>query len=104
MDRLKAHYGISLRRRLETLESLLQGVDAPTGSAEVQQEARQIAHTLKGSGATYGFEDLSRVAAEAETAPEENLRLALCCLMETIRQVIAQCPPPETLQNSEGDR
>lgn len=94
MNDLQAQYGISLRRRLAILEQL-----SRLEHAEAEVRLHEIAHALKGSGATYGFPELSRIASRAELATGSDLPAALDDLLDVVRRVIDRCPPPDMLEH-----
>lgn len=71
----------TLAPRLATLESFLSD-----GSDEA--EARRVAHGLRGSGATYGFPEVSRLAALAEDAPGDALEERTRRLVEELRDLV----------------
>jgi chemotaxis protein histidine kinase CheA len=92
MDKLRAHYLTSLKVRVETLEAALATLAGEVESPVAEDLVRHIAHTLKGSGATYGFAQISQAAAATEHASREALVAAAAALLATIREVILQAP------------
>ena len=66
--RLAAWYRVSM---LGEAAALLVDLD-PDGRAS-PSDVRQRAHRLKGSGASFGFPDVTALAAKVEEAPEEQL-------------------------------
>ncbi len=59
---------------LATLESLLLHLDAARPDPAQLEDLRRIAHSLKGSGATFGFRDLALLAEALETAFAQRVR------------------------------
>ncbi len=101
MDKLRAHYLTSLESRAEALETALATLAGEVESPAAEDLIRDIAHILKGSGATYGFAQISQVAAATEHASREALVAAATALLATIREVILQAPAstgPKTAQ------
>ena len=84
-DELKRYYRENLGPRIEALETAAAALPDPA-SAEA---ARRLAHTLKGSGGTYGFPEVTEVAARAEAAPAAELEAAIAALVEVLRRVSA---------------
>ncbi|HET9985855.1 MAG TPA: response regulator [Longimicrobiales bacterium] len=78
---LVADYRIGLGATAGELErGLAEGAD---GAARV----RRLAHQLKGSGGSYGFPEVTRLAAEVEVAPEERFAAAVAALVTLLRAV-----------------
>ena len=91
MDDLKAYYRGSLRNRIETLETVARAL-AGDDDVEAQESIRRIAHSLKGTGATYGFLEISRAAESLLEAPPESLLEATEALIEAMRRVANSAP------------
>lgn len=68
MDELKAHYRKALPSRIAALASALEAADT-----QALGTIRRIAHSLRGSGGTFGFPRISEAAAAVEDAAEEHL-------------------------------
>ena len=85
MDDLKAYYRGSLRNRIETLEAVKNTL--ADDNSEAYESIRRIAHSLKGTGATYGFDEISQAAQGLLEAREESLLEAIDRLLESMRQV-----------------
>ena len=83
--KLIAYYQSSLARKVSVLEDLGERlVEEP----ELGDEVRRIAHSLKGTGKSYGFPQISEVAAVAEAAEDgELLGQGLGDLLEVLREV-----------------
>ncbi|MEM7395834.1 MAG: Hpt domain-containing protein [Verrucomicrobiota bacterium] len=73
LEELKAWYIGSLQERIEALEGPISACREGGGSEEAEKTIRQIAHSLRGSGATYGFPQITEAAAAVEDAPEADL-------------------------------
>lgn len=86
-DDLKALYRQALPARIAALES------ARAGGSET--ELRGIAHALRGSGATYGFPQVTAAAAAVESAPMHELEARLGELIDALRSVIDDVPGTE---------
>jgi CheY-like chemotaxis protein len=65
---LKRWYREALRKRLDELRGLR--ADLRGGKPGAYDAARSVARALRGSGATFGFEELSVLAAHVESAPD----------------------------------
>lgn len=100
MTDLRAYYRHSLGQRIATLEALLGGVaeQAP----ESVETVRRIAHTLKGTGTSYGFPEVTETARKVLAASDEELAPRLDALLEVLRRVAAGSDDTEAA--SAGDR
>ncbi|MCF7805201.1 MAG: response regulator [Candidatus Marinimicrobia bacterium] len=87
MDELKEYYRNALGGRIEALESARKALS--DGDSDAEQTIRRIAHSLKGSGGTYGFPEVSATAGSVETADEEDLLVELSFLLELLRDISA---------------
>jgi len=84
MRELRTWYRNRLPARIAALESARGGL--VRRDFESISSVRRIAHQLRGSGATYGFPDISAAARTLEEAPEESLLDPVNSLVETLRQ------------------
>jgi len=89
MDDLKAYYRGSLKNRIETLETVK---DALGEDDEARESILRIAHSLKGTGTTYGFHEITESATELLAAAEDELPAATEKLIETVRGVATSAP------------
>ena len=72
MEDYQKEYLQRLASRIEALEAARDGLLQNTEESEAS--LRRLAHSLRGSGATYGFAEISDLAARVEEAPLEKLR------------------------------
>jgi diguanylate cyclase (GGDEF)-like protein len=86
MDELRAWYREGLAARIEALEAARAGLDA--GGAGADESLRRIAHSLRGSGGTYGYQQITDDAALVEDAEPELLAARLERLLSTLRKVM----------------
>lgn len=86
MDELKSWYLEQLRSQLDALESARTALrrDAPG----VGDMVRGIAHTLRGSGGTYGYPEITDAAATLEDAPDRQLPVALDGLIDVLDRIV----------------
>lgn len=82
MDDLKSVYRKALPARIAALEAACDAIGRDRGAA-----LRGIAHSLRGSGATYGFPEVTAAAAAVEDAPESALRSRADDLIGVLREV-----------------
>jgi HPt (histidine-containing phosphotransfer) domain-containing protein len=87
MTDLKAHYRKALPARIAALEAGRGPMAA--GAAEAWTEVRRLAHSLRGSGGTYGFPEVTEAARLLEDAPESDRPRQLEQLLEVLRKVAA---------------
>jgi two-component system cell cycle response regulator len=85
MEDLKKWYRAGLATRVEALKAARRDLDA----GESIESVRRIAHTLRGSGTTYGFPEITETAAALEDAAPADFTIALERLLETILGVCA---------------
>ncbi len=85
MDDLKAYYRGSLNNRIETLETVKRSL--PGDDGEARASIRRIAHSLKATGTTYGFLEISRAAGALLAAEPGQLLEATEALIETMHRV-----------------
>jgi diguanylate cyclase (GGDEF)-like protein len=88
MLELRTWYRERLSTRIAALEKARAELKRP--SPESIESIRRIAHSLRGSGATYGFPEITEVARGLEEAEEEQLTSWLDRLLATLRQAAAQ--------------
>lgn len=83
-DDLKAQYLRSLAERIETIKTYVR--DYRSGDAEIDTKVRVLAHSLHGSGTTFGFPEISDAAKEVEFAPEKELIKKLTLLVKVLKE------------------
>ncbi len=79
LARLSRGYAGELPRRVNEMEAALHAFLASTiaGAGETMDRLRRHVHQLKGSGTTFGFGDITRVARDFEAVLEVLSRQAL---------------------------
>ncbi|MDP8242713.1 MAG: response regulator [Candidatus Hinthialibacter antarcticus] len=83
-DQLRAEY-------VEKIDGLVQALETAshsfrTGDPGAENSIRRIAHMLRGSGATYGFPEITQTAQIVEESAESDLVEALDALLTVLRQ------------------
>ena len=83
-DQLRAEY-------VEKIDGLVQALETAshsfrTGDPGAESSIRRIAHMLRGSGATYGFPDISHAAQSVEESAESDLLAELDGLLSVLRR------------------
>lgn len=70
LAQLRAQYAIKIHERIDALASVLRELEASTGDARraYLAEIRDTTHKLAGSGATFGFPDVTTLARQMERA------------------------------------
>ena len=86
MRELKIWYRDRLPARISALESARTALELRDPDAV--DSLRRIAHQLRGSGATYGFPEISDTARHLEEAPEGELLGSAILLIDTLRAVV----------------
>jgi CheY-like chemotaxis protein/HPt (histidine-containing phosphotransfer) domain-containing protein len=84
---LKRWYREAMLRRLEELRSLREGLLAEGHDA--YDAARAVAQALRGSGATFGYPELSAAAAHVESAPDDAVMRRTEGLIAHVRRLVA---------------
>jgi diguanylate cyclase (GGDEF)-like protein len=72
-ERLRAQYEQLLPGKLDALEAAFAALQATPGDHELLRDFHRQAHSLTGSGASYGFAELSRTARTLELALKRAL-------------------------------
>ncbi|HXX93163.1 MAG TPA: response regulator [Planctomycetota bacterium] len=85
MLELKNWYRERLGARIAALEECLEGLRQ--GKPESVESVRRLAHSLRGSGATYGFPEITEAARVLEEAPEADLPARTQELVRTLLAV-----------------
>ena len=80
---LKTFYRSALPARIAALRAACDAFGA--GDAAAEATVRQIAHSLRGSGGTYGFPHISAAAAAVEQAMSGALQQRVDELIEILR-------------------
>jgi len=93
MRELRAWYRSRLPARISALEEAKTALSRRDPDAV--ESLRRIAHVLRGSGATYGFPEISESARALEEAAEEELLVPVKSLLATLRSAA---------ENGSGDR
>lgn len=91
MTDLKTLYRHAIVGRVTELEAALEAAAGGTGSDDA---LRRIAHSLRGSGATYGFPEVSDAAALVEDASAGRVQSLTAALLKVLHTVIDGGPRP----------
>jgi DNA-binding response OmpR family regulator len=85
-EELRQQYTDSLQDRLDSLKSLVKELRA--GKVEALEQIRMIAHSLYGSGTTFGFPEITAASAKVEHASEAEMTRHLAELAVVLKSVI----------------
>lgn len=85
-EELRQQYLDSLPERLANLKSLAR--DLRAGKNEALEQIRMIAHSLYGSGTTFGFPEITAASAKVENASKAELTRPLAELGAVLKSVI----------------
>ncbi len=85
MEEFQKVYIQKMGSRIEALLAAQQRLNA--NFEESATSIRRLAHTLRGSGATYGFPEISKLAAAAEDAGDVELPKTLAQLIEHLQSL-----------------
>ena len=91
-ESLRRWYLDAMGRRIEELRALRDRIVA--GDVSAHDAARRVAQELRGSGGTFGYPELSSVAALIETAPDTESLRRVEGLIEYLRRVRQDVPGP----------
>ena len=97
MDRLLSEFRERLAERVEALTAARERLASDPAARSL---VRSIAHTLKGSGGTYGFPAITAAAGLLEAAPEEELAPRLDDLLAVLRREAASTTPAASAEVS----
>jgi HPt (histidine-containing phosphotransfer) domain-containing protein len=86
VNELRQLYRQALVERIRTLEDAR---DRLADDGDAAQVIRRTAHSLRGSGGTYGFPEISTAATAVEQAGDADLRLTLHALITLLRATAA---------------
>lgn len=86
-DDLQQQYLASLTTRIDELKTL--GRALQHGSAEAEALVRTLAHSLHGSGTTFGFPQITDAARATEHAPAAQLPQRIVDLVQVLQQVLS---------------
>ncbi len=85
MEDLKSYYRGSLKTRIESLEAVRESLSRrEPGAVEL---VRRTAHSLKGTGASFGFPEITRAAQAVLEADAEAVPETAEAMVEALRQV-----------------
>lgn len=87
-DDLKDQYLKSLVEKIDAIKGYVR--DYRAGDAAIDQKIRLLAHSLHGSGATFGFPEISEAAKDVELAPEKELIKKLTQLVKVMKEAPAK--------------
>lgn len=90
MEDLKRRYREAVAGRVAALEAALAALASEP--EEARSSIRRIAHSLRGSGATYGFPEVTAAAARVEDAADEALPADVEPLLAVLRGIAATEP------------
>ena len=85
MEDYQKEYLNKLEPRIEALAAAETALTA--GNMEAEASARRIAHTLRGSGGTFGFPEITRLAEAVEEAVPGDLQRSLTELIQYLRSL-----------------
>lgn len=88
MNDLKSWYRSNLVSRIDALENAKKNLN--TNPEETIDSIRRIAHSLRGSGATYGFPEISEAAAKVEEADNEAIPDTLEHFLHTLTAIAGE--------------
>lgn len=82
LEELKEQYRLSLPEKVKTIRTLLK--DLRAGDAEAQASLRLLAHSLHGSGTTFGYPQISEAARAVEHASPDTILQQLASLVRVL--------------------
>ena len=85
MDELQQFFRDSVIDQLRALDAIAPAI--ARGDAAAVQRARTIAHSLKGSGASYGFPEVSEAAARVDGVGDDRIGPVITALRATLGSI-----------------
>jgi len=98
--RLRARFLAGLPDRLAVMLAVEARLDA--GDPTAPEESRTLGHQFAGTGASFGFPELSERGRELERAEVDELRSALDRLIACVRATLESAAPPLTTPRGDG--
>jgi DNA-binding response OmpR family regulator len=86
-EALLAEYINSLRKRIERLDSLMEKF--AEGNPRADENIKLLAHSLHGSGASFGFPEISEAGKAVEHAEPDQMKENLITLKKVLEKVVA---------------
>lgn len=93
LEELKEQYRLSLPEKVKTIRSLLN--DLRAGNSEAQASLRLLAHSLHGSGTTFGYPAISAAARTVEHASAEQILPELANLVRVLLEASREPMPSQ---------
>jgi DNA-binding response OmpR family regulator len=90
LEELKEQYRKSLSEKSQSIRELVRALRQ--GDSKAADEIRRVAHTLHGSGSTFGFPEISEAARAVEHANQATLIPALTALAKVLLEAQARSP------------
>lgn len=90
LEELKAQYHLSLAEKIRHIKALLQ--EMREGKPDAIDQLRIVAHSLHGSGTTFGFPEITEAARKVEHADNDQLLAQLAALIRVLLEVSARGP------------
>lgn len=90
MEDLKRRYREAVAGRVAALETALAALQSEP--EEARSSIRRVAHSLRGSGATYGFPEVTAAAAAVEDGTDDVLAGRVESLLSVLRGIAAAAP------------
>lgn len=90
LEELKAQYHLSLAEKIRHIKALLQ--DMREGKPDAIDQLRIVAHSLHGSGTTFGFPEITEAARKVEHAVDDEVLAQLSALIRVLLEVSARGP------------
>lgn len=98
MDDLKQFFRSALSTRIEALETAATTMEAdPAGALST---IRRLAHSLRGSGATYGYPQITEAATAVEDAEPEDVPPLVRELLKTMKAVVLELREPRPAKDA----
>jgi HPt (histidine-containing phosphotransfer) domain-containing protein len=98
--RLQARFLAGLPDRLDVMLAVAARLGA--GDPTALDEGRRLGHQLAGTGASFGYPELSERGRELERASNHELRPALDRLIACVRATLQRAEPPTPTPRREG--
>lgn len=98
LEELKEQYRLSLPEKVKTIRSLLNEFRA--GNAEAEANLRLLAHSLHGSGTTFGYPRISSAAKQVEHASSNAILHELAYLVRVLLEASREQSSRESASSS----
>lgn len=102
LEDLKQQYVDALGAKIDNFKTLVR--DFREGNRDAEQKIRTLAHSLHGSGATFGFPEISAAASAVEHATDAEFIRNLTLLIKVLKEAGSKPATPPSVTAATGEQ